>query len=284
MKNKILLYDLSGKNNVRFSPPCWNVKLCLINNNIDFDTIPIRFTEKNKLSFSNQTLVPIIKYNEEVIFDSWKIFVWLNDKIKETAFAVKENKDLKAELEKFKNKEFQVEFLKNQNDSLRKILESDIKIKGKSILAKVLLDKDSPFLKSIVINRGSKSGINKGMPVVDGNYLVGKIVEVNYLSSRVLLLNDLNSRIPITFGEDSVQAILSGKGESKPVLEYLPELYEPYGNLTVFTSGKDGIFLPGIPVGKTEMDELDVNVNLFSDPNQLSFVTVQLINISKDNF
>ena len=93
-------------------------------------------------------------------------------------------------------------------------------------MAKVLLDKDSPFLKSIVINRGSKSGINKGMPVVDGNYLVGKIVEVNYLSSRVLLLNDLNSRIPITFGEDSVQAILSGKGESKPVLEYLPDLYD----------------------------------------------------------
>ena len=213
-----------------------------------------------------------------------KLLPKLNDKIKETTFAIKENKKLKVELKNLKNKEFQVEFLKNQNDSLRKILESDVKIKGKSILAKVLLDKDSPFLKSIVINRGSKSGISKGMPVVDGNYLVGKIVEVNYLSSRVLLLNDLNSRIPITFGKDSVQAILSGKGETKPILEYLPELYEPYGNLTVFTSGKDGILQPGIPVGKTEMDELDVKVNLFSDPNQLSFVTVQLINITKDNF
>ena len=171
-----------------------------------------------------------------------------------------------------------------QNDSLRKILESDVKIKGKSIIAKVLLDKDSPFLKSIVINRGSKSGINKGMPVVDGNYLIGKIVEVNYLSSRVLLLNDLNSRIPITFGKEPIQAILSGKGENKPVLEYLPELYEPYGNQTVFTSGKDGLLLPGIPVGKTEMDELNVKVRLFSDPNQLSFVTVQLINMERDNF
>ena len=36
MKNKIFLYDLSGKNDIRFSPPCWNVKLCLINNKIDF--------------------------------------------------------------------------------------------------------------------------------------------------------------------------------------------------------------------------------------------------------
>jgi len=213
-----------------------------------------------------------------------KFFPIINDKIKRTTFAIKENEELKIELENLKNKEFQVEFLKNQNDSLRRILESDVKIKGKSILAKVLLDKDSPYLKSIVINRGSKSGISKGMPVVDGNYLVGKIVEVNYLSSRVLLLNDLNSRIPITFGEDSIQAILSGKSENKPSLEYLPDMYEPYGNLTVFTSGKDGIFLPGIPVGKTEMDGLNVKVRLFSDPNQLSFVTVQLININKDNF
>ena len=212
----------------------------------------------------------------------FKLLPSINTKIEETFFAMNENKELKVELEELKNKEFQVEFLKNQNDSLRRILESDVKIKGKSILAKVLLDKDSPFLKSIVINRGSKSGISKGMPVVDGNYLVGKIVEVNYLSSRVLLLNDLNSRIPITFGEDSIQAILSGKGESKPVLEYLPDLYEPYGNQTVFTSGKDGVFLPGIPVGKTEMDELNVKVKLFSDPNQLSFVTVQLIKMSKD--
>ncbi len=213
-----------------------------------------------------------------------KLLPAIREKIKETAFAIDENKELRTQIEILKNKNFQVEFLKNQNDNLQRILESDVKIKGQSILAKVLLDKDSPYLKSIVINRGSKSGINKGMPVVDGNYLVGKIVEVNYLSSRVLLLNDLNSRIPITFGKDSIQAILSGKGENKPVLEYLPELYEPYGNQNVFTSGKDGVFLPGIPVGKTEMDELNVKVRLFSDPNQLSFVTVQLINMERDNF
>ena len=115
----------------------------------------------------------------------FKLLPKINLSIKETFLASKENKELKIKLEKLKSKEFQVEFLKNQNDNLKKILESDVKIIGKSTLAKVLLDKDSPYLKSIVINRGSKSDINKGMPVVDGNYLVGKIVEVNYLSSRV---------------------------------------------------------------------------------------------------
>ena len=213
-----------------------------------------------------------------------KILPVINSKINNIIFALNENKELKIELEELKNKDFQVEFLKNQNDSLRRILESDVKIKGKSTLAKVLLDKDSPYLKSIIINRGSKSGINKGMPVVDGNYLIGKIVEVNYLSSRVLLLNDLNSRIPVTLGEESTQAILSGKSKNKPLLEYLPELYTPRNDLTVFTSGKDGVFIPGIPIGKTEIDGSDLKVKLFSDPNQLSFVTVQLIKVKEENF
>ena len=44
------------------------------------------------------------------------------------------------------------------------------------------------------------------MPVLDKDYLVGRVVETNYLSSRVLLLTDLNSRIPVTFGDDSIQA------------------------------------------------------------------------------
>ena len=68
------------------------------------------------------------------------------------------------------------------------------------------------------------------------------------------------------------------------MLEYLPEDFIIDAGVDVFTSGKDGVFLPGIPVGKTEMDELNVQVRLFSDPNQLSFVTVQLINTEKKNF
>ena len=75
------------------------------------------------------------------------------------------------------------------------------------ILAKVLVDKNSPFLKSIVINKGTSSGILKGMPVTQNNYLIGRVVETNFLSSRVLLLNDLNSRIPVTLDKDSIQAI-----------------------------------------------------------------------------
>ena len=57
---------------------------------------------------------------------------------------------------------------------------------------KAILDKDSPYLKSIILNKGGKSGLQKGMPVLKDDYLIGRVVEVNYFSSRVLLINDLN--------------------------------------------------------------------------------------------
>ena len=142
-------------------------------------------------------------------------------------------------------------------------------------------DKYDAYLKSIIINRGSSSGILKGMPVLDKEYLVGRVVETNYLSSRVLLLNDLNSRIPVTFGDDGVQAILKGSGGSRPVLEYLPEGYVVEEGIEVFTSGKDRIFLPGSPIGiTTEKGQ----VKLFSEPSQLSFVKVDLSKQKKEVF
>jgi len=72
------LFDLSGKNDLRFSPPCWNVKLCLILNNIKFITVPVRFTDKDKIAFSKQKLVPILDYKEGFVSDSWNIINWLN--------------------------------------------------------------------------------------------------------------------------------------------------------------------------------------------------------------
>ena len=185
-----------------------------------------------------------------------------------------ENKELKAQIEKYKSLELNVEFLADENKNLQKILETEYFNKNLTniVLAKVLVDKNSPFLKSIIINKGTRTGILKGMPVTKDNYLVGRVVETNYLSSRVLLLNDLNSRIPVTLNEGA-QAILSGSGTNNPILEYLPEDYETIEDTNVFASGKDGIFTPGTPIGITNAEG---KVDLFIDPNQLSFVTVNL--------
>ena len=203
-----------------------------------------------------------------------RMFPSLNSEIASHFSLKKENEELRKVIEKYKALELNLEYLTNENQNLKKVLNAEnISNVSNIILAKVLVDRNSPFLKSIIINKGSKEGIEKGMPVTKDNNLVGRVVETNYLSSRVLLLNDLNSRIPVTLDADNSQAILSGGGTAKPKLEYLPEGYEFTDDVNVFASGKDGIFNPGTPIGETTIDG---EVDLFVDPNQLSFVTVIL--------
>ena len=129
----------------------------------------------------------------------------------------KENEKNKSELKRLKSKDLLNKFVNLENKRLKDIVD-DYLVKSDTIIAKVLSDKGSPFLKSIIINKGSKHKINLGMVVMDGEYLVGKVVEVNYLSSRVLLLSDLNSKIPIIVEPNEVFSILSGTGKKNGII------------------------------------------------------------------
>ncbi|MBO6484089.1 MAG: rod shape-determining protein MreC, partial [Pelagibacteraceae bacterium] len=191
-------------------------------------------------------------------------------------FVYKENLKLKTELEELKNKDLQTSYLQTANKRLQDIIQLEKKSTFTTVAAKVLLDKNSPYLNSVIINRGSNSGIKLGMPVLSEGNLVGRVVEVNFFSARILLLNDLNSKIPVMISPKGSQAILSGRGEDKPKLEYLPEKFELNDKNLVFTSGKDGIFFEGIPIGNVIFEDNKIKVKLFSDPNQVSFVNVIL--------
>ena len=76
----IKLYELSGKNNVRFSPYCWRARMALNYKKLDFQSIPIKFTEKKLIEFSNQKLLPVLVDEDKVISDSWNIAIYLDKK------------------------------------------------------------------------------------------------------------------------------------------------------------------------------------------------------------
>ena len=192
-------------------------------------------------------------------------------------FVYKENERLKTELDELKSKSFETLYLKTENDRLQNVLKLEKESPYKVVNAKVILDKNSPYLNSIIVNKGGNSGIKLGMPVLNQGFLVGRIVEVNFTSSRILLLNDLNSRIPVVISPEGYQAILTGSSKTKPVLQYLPENFKlgDKENL-IFTSGKDGVLFPGIAVGKAIFEDDSVLVKLFSDPDQINFVSIAL--------
>ena len=202
--------------------------------------------------------------------------------IKDYSTYFKEFKNNRDELSKLKSKNISSEITQYENKELKELINDYISSSDK-LLAKIIVDHDSPFLKSIIINKGSKDNIKIGTNVYDKSYLVGRVIEVNYKTSRVLLLSDLNSNVPVTIAPQNVQAIITGSGDRDAQIKYIKdgisdELTE---ESIVYTSGTGAIFKSGIPIGKvkiSESEKLNVfNVEFYSDFSQLKYVFAEII-------
>jgi len=186
------------------------------------------------------------------------------------------SKKKELELKNLRAKDLLNNFLVLENKRLKMIVE-DYLVESNRLYAKVLSDKNSPFLKSIIINKGSKHGITLGAVVKDKEYLIGKIVEVNYATSRVLLLSDINSKIPVLIEPQGTLSILTGSGDKDGSIQYSKVESIIKDKSIVYTSGVGGLFKAGIPVGKiTKNDKMNLigKVKFFSDFSQLKFVEI----------
>ena len=224
----------------------------------------------------------------EIVYRSSFIVSIPEKKIKEFGIRVKEHyivyndyKDVKERLSKLESEKYQTKFIINENKRLRELIEEYVYISDE-LVAKVLIDKKSPFLRSIILNKGSKDEVMLGMAVLDKGYLVGKIVEVNYATSRALLISDLNSKIPVSIEPGNIQSILSGTGDDNGKIEYLQDDLEIQDKSIIYTSGSGALFKPGIPVGIVSKKIEVNNVNFFSNLSQLTFV--KLVSYKKENY
>ena len=241
------------------------------------------------LSNFNFKPIQLVKLGiNEVIYRSSYVVSVPENKIEEVIFKIKSHIDF------YKNHQNQLIKIENtdeikvlntiltaENKRLRELI--DESINSEDIFARVLIDRESPYLKSIVLNRGTKDNVKMGMAVMDRNYLVGQIIEVNYSNSRALLLSDLNSKIPVVIQPPFLQAVASGTGKDHGIIEYTKDEYKENqieNDAIVYTSGLGGIFKPGIPVGKiTNSSE---QLSFFSDFGQLSFVKIVEFKIGEE--
>ena len=205
-------------------------------------------------------------------FSSMKnVYYGFNDYLK----IHEENKKLKNINLNIEELKFENQFLKEENIRLNALIEEKNLFSDNYHLTKILLDQNSPYLRSILINKGFKHDIKIGSAVKNGSYFVGKVVGVNYLTSRVLLINDLNSKIPVIIEPDGISAIVSGNGSKfNGDIEYLPEKNQVEEGHIVYTSGVDGIISPGIPIGKIIIIDSKKFVKFFVDFDQIKYVKV----------
>jgi len=194
----------------------------------------------------------------------------------------KDYKKKKDELSDLKSKNIFSEITQYENKELKELINDYVSSSDK-ILAKIIVDHDSPFLKSIIINKGSKDNIVIGTNIYDQSYLVGRVIEVNYKTSRVLLLSDLNSNVPVTIAPQNIQAIITGSGDTSATIKYIKDgVIDNFTDKSiVYTSGTGAIFKSGIPIGKVKIVENDdlksYLVDFYSDFSQLKYVFAEII-------
>ena len=239
--------------------------------NLNF--VGIKYVKKTINEFTYR-LSAVISYPEKKINDSFSF-------LEEYFNVYKVNQNLKDEIDQLNTKNLNFIFLENENKKLKEIIGENTNI-SEGIISKVLIDKDGQFLKSIILNKGSKDGIKKGMVVLEKNYLVGQIIEVNFATSRAILISDLNSNIPVVLEPGSFQSILSGTGKEFGKIKYSKNKLILDEETIVYTSGLGGNFKAGLPVGKINNEIEDLAVEFFSDLSQLSYVKVKSIESNVD--
>jgi rod shape-determining protein MreC len=139
--------------------------------------------------------------------------------------------------------------LEAENASLRALLTFKPEPAVQTRTARVVGDQAGQYVRSVLVVAGSKDGIAKGQAAMAGSGLAGRVTEVGFWSSRVLLLTDLNSRVPVMLEESRDRAIVAGDNTDFPRLLYLPQDARIVPGQRVVTSGHDGVFPAGLPVG-----------------------------------
>jgi rod shape-determining protein MreC len=194
-----------------------------------------------------------------------------------------DNARLRAQLAQLQDQQIQDQYLQQTNKDLTDLLKLDFVGDIPTVAARVIAGPESNFQLTIVIDRGTSAGILKGMPVVAGSGLVGRVAEVSASQATILLLTDASASVGIQFAPSAAVGVASGQGSGHTLAVTLfdPTVAVPVGTVAV-TSGLAGSPYPrGIPVGKVTslqaqagVQAHQVSLTPVEDLTRLSYVDV----------
>jgi rod shape-determining protein MreC len=143
-----------------------------------------------------------------------------------------------------------MEQLRAENDNLRTLMGLGKPLDRPSIVAEIRAARPSPLHDLVVINRGLEHGITKGSPVLSSQGVIGQVSRVFPMSAEVRLLSDKQLQVPVYLPRVGVRALTQGvPGEDSFELRHVNLAADISVGDTVQTSGLDGVYPAGLPVG-----------------------------------
>ena len=120
---------------------------------------------------------------------------------------------------------------------------------SRTLAARVIGNTTDVGGKAVMVDRGSLSGIQKGMAVETPEGIVGKVISVYPTASYVLLITDPSFAAGVVSQKSRAHGVLKGQGHSTLMIDYVQNEQPVEEGEWFLTSGDDLIFPRGIPVG-----------------------------------
>lgn len=188
---------------------------------------------------------------------------------------LEQNKELRRELQQMKSWKEAALQLEQENARLLDLNQLRVDSKLTHVSGIVVADSGSPFRQSVLLNIGSRDGIQDGWAAMDGLGLVGRISGVGSSTSRVILLTDNASQIPVIIQPSGQQAILMGDNSHAPPVEFIENVDLVRPGDRIVTSGEGGVLPAGLLIGTLALDPNNrLRARLAADYERLEFLKV----------
>jgi rod shape-determining protein MreC len=168
--------------------------------------------------------------------------------------AQSENDILKQRIQELEVEVKQKEDLTFETNRLKSLLELKEQAPYRILPAQIIGRDPSAWFDTSIINRGSLDGVKLNMPIATNGALVGRVIAVSPLTAQIALITKDKSGLGAVIGElgnSNALGVVSGNSK-KEVLEmgYVPGSVEVKVGETVYTTGQDGIYPPGLKLGE----------------------------------
>ena len=164
-----------------------------------------------------------------------------------------DNQNLKQQLKALNSRLVAANEAEQSVQRLSRLLDMKNSIKAPSVAASVIGEDVTAWFRTLIIDRGSSSGLREGMAVVAADGVVGQLIKVSQSTSRILLLNDNASGIAATIQRSRARGVVKGRSEGGCSLEFTTREEDVKVGDMVVSSGVGGVFMKGLPIGEVAM-------------------------------
>ncbi len=187
-----------------------------------------------------------------------RVSEWSEGKFVDRGVLESRNAQLETELLVHKGQLQRMVDLAAENTRLRSLLNATQLLKDKVLVTELIGVSPDPRVHAIVIDRGTTDGVTIGLPVLDGDGLMGQVIAVSATHSRVLLITDVSHALPVRVLRNGVRTIAEGTGDYDRLrLRYVSPTLDIQVEDVLVSSGVGGRFPGGYPVGRVTRIERD---------------------------